>query len=54
METKVEPLAFGLKQIIITFSREESLGSVDELAEHVSMLGGVMSAEVVGVRRALG
>ncbi len=52
-ESKVEPLAFGLKQVLITFSRDENKGSVDDLEEEISSLDEVMSTEVIGISRSL-
>lgn len=54
MESAVEPIAFGLKQVIITFVRDEKKGSVDAIEEDVGLLEGVMSSEVIAVRRAVG
>ncbi len=55
-ETKTiqEPIAFGLKALKIIFVMNESNGSPDPLADEISKLNGVNSAEVVDVRRAIG
>ena len=55
-ETKVEiePVAFGLKALIIFFVMEESLGSPDPIAEKVAKLKEVNSAVITDVRRAIG
>ena len=55
-ETKIniEPVAFGLKALIIFFVMEESLGSPDPIAEKVAKLKEVNSAEITDVRRAIG
>lgn len=52
-EHKVEPIAFGLQQVIIIFSRDENKGSVDALEEEIGKLEGVMSTDVIGISRSL-
>jgi translation elongation factor EF-1beta len=49
-----EPIGFGIKALLITFSRDESLGNLDAIEEAVVAITGVESAESVNVRRALG
>lgn len=51
---EVEPIAFGLSAVVISFFMDENKGSPDPLEETVSQLDGVMSASVTGVRRAIG
>ncbi len=53
-KTEIEPIAFGLKALKITFIMDENLGSPDELEEKLSGLEGVNSAETIDVRRAVG
>lgn len=53
-KTEIEPIAFGLKAIKITFVLDESKGSPDPIAEKLEAMDEVNSAEVVDVRRALG
>ena len=53
-KAEVEPIAFGLKALNMTFVVDESLGSPDPLAERIAALDGVNSAETTDVRRALG
>jgi elongation factor 1-beta len=55
-DTKVtiEPIAFGLKCINFIFVMDEKLGSPDVLAEQISSIANVQSAEVSDVRRAIG
>lgn len=53
-KTEIEPIAFGLKAVKITFVMDESLGSPDAVSEQIAELEGVNSAEVIDVRRALG
>jgi elongation factor 1-beta len=50
----VEPIAFGLKAVNITFIMDEKLGSPDALTEKLEKIGGVNSAETTDVRRAIG
>ena len=55
-ETKVaiEPIAFGLKAVNITFMIDEKKGSPDPVAEKIAKLDEVNSAEITDVRRAIG
>lgn len=50
---QIEPVAFGLKALKLMFIIDESKGS-EELAEQISSIEGVSSAEVIDMRRALG
>ncbi len=52
--TEIEPIAFGLKALKITFVMDENLGSPDALEEPITKLEGVNSFEIVDVRRAVG
>lgn len=54
VKVEIEPIAFGLKSVKITFVMDESLGSPDQASEKIAELKGVNSAEVVDVRRAVG
>jgi elongation factor 1-beta len=54
MKVEVEPVAFGLKAVNITFVMDEALGSPDALAEDIEKFEDVTSAEITDVRRALG
>lgn len=49
-----EPIGFGIKALLITFSRDEALGNLDGIEETVAALTGVEGCESVNVRRALG
>lgn len=51
---EIEPVAFGLKALKITFVMDESIGEMDSLEEKLRSIEGVNSAEVSDVRRALG
>ncbi len=53
-KTEEEPIGFGLKALKIIFVMDEEKGSPDPVAESISKLEGVNSAEIVDVRRALG
>ncbi|AJF62415.1 MAG: Elongation factor 1-beta [archaeon GW2011_AR20] len=55
-ETKstIEPVAFGLKALKITFVMDENRGGTEELENNISGLDGVNSVEVIDVRRAIG
>jgi elongation factor 1-beta len=50
----IEPIAFGLKAINVTFVMDEALGGPDQLEEAILAIEGVNSFEVVDVRRAIG
>ena len=52
--TEEEPIGFGIKALLVTFSRDEGLGNLDGIEEKVNAITGVESAESVNVRRALG
>ena len=49
-----EPIGFGIKALLITFSRDEALGNLDGIEDAVTALSGVESCESANVRRALG
>ncbi len=51
---EVEPIAFGLNAIVISFLMDEAKGSPDPLEESISEIEGVMSATVIDVRRTVG
>ena len=53
-KSEQEPVAFGLKALKIIFVMDESKGSPDPVAEKVTALEGVNSAEITDVRRAIG
>ncbi len=50
----VEPIAFGLKALKITFVMDEAKGSTEPLEEFIAGIEGVNSVDVVDVRRAVG
>ena len=49
-----EPIAFGLKAVVLMFVMNESIGSTDSLEDQVRNLDGVNSVEITDVRRAIG
>ena len=53
-DTEEQPIAFGLKAVIITFAYDESKGITDPLEEDIAKLDQVASAEAIDVRRAIG
>lgn len=54
IKKEIEPVAFGIKAIKITFVMEESKGGTEALESNIKNINGVISAEVVDVRRAVG
>lgn len=53
-KSEQQPLAFGLKTLVLMFVMNESKGSTDSLEAEIVTLDGVQSAEVSDVRRAIG
>ena len=53
-KVEVQPVAFGLKALILIFVMDESLGSTEELEQQIQEVRGVQSVEVTDVRRAIG
>ena len=51
--TEIEPIAFGLNAIIISFSLDESK-SIDNIQDKLKKIPNVSSAEVTDFRRAFG
>ena len=54
IKVQIEPVAFGLNSLLMTFTMNESLGSPDPVAEKISKFKEVASADIIDVRRALG
>ena len=54
VQSEIEPVAFGLKAMKLTFVMSEDKGSPDELETELSELEGVNSSEVIDARRAIG
>ena len=50
----VEPVAFGLNSINITFVMDESKGSTESLEEDIKAISGVGSVDITDVRRTIG
>ena len=53
-EIKEEPVAFGIKAIIVIFSINEEKGGIDELENELLALDEVSSVDVIGLTRAFG
>ena len=53
-KTQIEPIAFGLKALNITFVMDEGIGSTEKVEQKISQIDGVESVEVTDVRRAIG
>ncbi len=51
---KIEPIAFGLKAVILTIVADEEKGSTDDMEEKLTALHHVESVMVTSVSRALG
>jgi len=53
IQSEQEPIAFGLKALILTFTWDEDK-SADEMEEALRTIENVKSAEVIDMRRAFG
>ena len=53
-KTDEEPIAFGLKALLLMFSMPEEKGSTEELEKQIGEIPGVSSVQVTDVRRAVG
>ena len=49
-----EPIAFGLKALIISFFSDESKSNLDPLEESLKQVKDVESVDIIEVRRAVG
>ena len=54
INVKIDPVAFGLNAIKLTFFMAESIGSTEPLEAKIKTIPGVNSAETTDVRRAMG
>ena len=52
-ETKEEPIAFGLKALVVTFAIAEAI-ETDEIENKLKEIEGVSSVELIDYRRAVG
>ena len=52
-EAKEEPIAFGLKALIVTFALSEKI-EIDEVENFLKEIEGVSSIELIDYRRAIG
>jgi elongation factor 1-beta len=53
-KVEIEPIAFGLNALKLVFVMDESKGDTESLEKDISELAGVVSVDVVDVRRAIG
>jgi elongation factor 1-beta len=53
-KTELEPVAFGLKAVNITFIADEAKGSPDSVVDNITALESVASCTITHVTRALG
>ncbi|MAG15678.1 elongation factor 1-beta [Candidatus Woesearchaeota archaeon] len=53
-KTDTEPIAFGLKSLLLMFSMPEEKGSTEDLEKQISELPGVRGVQVIDVRRTVG
>lgn len=53
-KTEIEPVAFGLKALKITYVIDEQKGSTEPVEKALAALEGVNSVDVIDVRRAIG
>jgi len=53
-QATIEPVAFGLKALILKFAVDEAKGSTDELEDQIRSIDEVTSVDVIGLSRALG
>ena len=51
---EIEPIAFGLNAVMISFFVDEKKGSPDPVADEIAELDGIASATIVDVRRTIG
>lgn len=53
-KTEIQPVAFGLKALIIMFVMDEKRGSTDELEAQLATIPHINSVQCIDVRRAIG
>ncbi len=51
---EIEPVAFGLRCLKLTFIMDEDKGSTEDLEAQIAEIDGVNSVDCIDVRRALG
>ena len=51
---EIEPIAFGLNAVMISFFVDEKKGSPDPVADEIAEMEGIASATIVDVRRTIG
>lgn len=53
-KTDIQPVAFGLKSLSITFLMDEKKGGTEPLEAQISEIEGVQSVELSDIRRIIG
>jgi len=54
VKVEVEPVAFGLKALKVTFAMDESRGGTEPFENELKQLESVRDCEVIGITRAMG
>ncbi|MBS3137640.1 elongation factor 1-beta [Candidatus Woesearchaeota archaeon] len=53
-KVEIKPIAFGLNSLNLIMVMDESKGSTEELEKKIAAIKGVISVDVIDVRRAVG
>ena len=53
-KTEIQPVAFGLKALLLYFIMDEDRGSTEDLEKDLATLDHISSVEVTDVRRTIG
>ncbi|MBI5392647.1 elongation factor 1-beta [Candidatus Woesearchaeota archaeon] len=53
-KVEIKPIAFGLNSLNLIMVMDENKGSTEELEKKISAIKGVISVDVIDVRRAVG
>lgn len=53
-KVEIQPFAFGLQKMLVTFVADEDKGSTDPLEEELDAIETIQSVKVIDCRRALG
>ena len=51
---EIEPIAFGLKAIIISFDQDEDKGELEPIENGLNKIKGVSSCQIIDMRSAIG
>tara|TARA_Y100000310_G_C20624634_1_gene785159 strand:- start:570 stop:848 length:279 start_codon:yes stop_codon:yes gene_type:complete len=54
MKFEEDPIGFGLSALKVLFAMDEEKGDTEKLEEDIKTIEGIVSAEVIDMRRALG